>query len=789
MAVARLAAGGGWDSCPTPLTSPPSPRQTPPMGAAQVSSFTRFLRERRTLLPVAASVVYVTAAAVRAHPGAPLRPVSFGVLALALALVAARRRAHTRVALWGLAIAVASAGADAQGWLDVCGVAGAGAAFFAAALAVARMTGSGGLGASRPPSAGLALIAGGGAWGTALAAAVLDAMGVASSLARAPRAWAVFATALSGMLVLYLAMRSARLRKLDLGVPARANALATITASAMGLAAVVSAMGVLAPDRVARVVASLAAVIVAEVALAADAVKIARASRRLVALVLVAGPVVLLGMTVAQERPRDATRVTAVTAVLVLVVGMAARVFERPLRPAQGVWLDAARRAREAALRADPEDAPCDVLAVLREPAGARGASPILLTLDPKRAMTIDAAGYPHEKEVTLPPDLLDIASREPEAALRTEVLSGLEVRRPDLRPLLRWMTDRGATLAIVVTRAGEPEGLLVLPQIPRSDPLSLEEVRALKAVADLLAGAIHVRAALARSMERERAARGKAEVAEDEAARLQHEVLLGVGRNALATSRLARPATVGIYSAASRMALEAVLRRVRVGAPLALVVPSGVDPVPYLARAHLEGPRGKGPLVLVDGTSSREHDPARWTDPTTSPLGLADRGMLVLLDGAALPVDVQRLVGRVLAERRAPWEKPEPLDVALAFTAVAGPAELVERGLLDASLASRLGDAMDTPIGLPRLCDRPEDIRAILTDRLAREGLRTLGRPLGVSDAAFARLVENPFTGEEAELQALVQRLVARVAARGGDVVGAVDVDAEEGPPQTALG
>jgi hypothetical protein len=254
----------------------------------------------------------------------------------------------------------------------------------------------------------------------------------------------------------------------------------------------------------------------------------------------------------------------------------------------------------------------------------------------------------------------------------------------------------------------------------------------------------------------------------------------LGASRNALAATRLARPATVGIYSAASRMSFDAMLRRVKSGAPLALVVPSGSDAIPYIARAHLEGPRAEGPLVLVDGTSSREHDPSRWTAPATSPLALADGGTLVLLDAAALPLDVQRLLAGVLAERRAPWERPEPLDVGLIVTGVTPPAELVETNRLDAALASRLGDAAEDPVVLPRLRDRPEDIRAILSDRLAREGLRRTGRPVGLDDAGFGRLVELPFEGEDAEVQVLVQRLVTRATGRGSDVVGGADVDAE---------
>jgi DNA-binding NtrC family response regulator len=223
-------------------------------------------------------------------------------------------------------------------------------------------------------------------------------------------------------------------------------------------------------------------------------------------------------------------------------------------------------------------------------------------------------------------------------------------------------------------------------------------------------------------------------------------------------------------------MALEALERRTSVGAPIAVLAPSGVDPVPFLARAHLAGARRDAPLVLVDATNAREHDPARWTDPNASPLALADRGMLVLLDGAALPSEVQQLVARALTEKRAPWERAAPLDLQLALTAVATPDELVAGSRLDPALALRLADARDAPVELPRLRDRPEDLRAILTDRLAREGLRVLGHPVGIEHAAYARLVEHAFPGEDAELSAVVQRLVARCS---GDVVRAADVDA----------
>ena len=156
-----------------------------------------------------------------------------------------------------------------------------------------------------------------------------------------------------------------------------------------------------------------------------------------------------------------------------------------------------------------------------------------------------------------------------------------------------------------------------------------------------------------------------------------------------------------------------------------------------------------------------------------TSPTSRRER-----VDGAALPSDVQRLIARALAERRVPWERAEPLDVHLVVTGTAPP-----EGLLEPILAARLGDAPEAAIVLPRLRERPEDIRAILTDRLAREGLRVRGTPVGLDDAAFSRLVEYPFAGEDAELASIVQRLVGIA---GGDVVRAADVDALDLPNVT---
>jgi hypothetical protein len=736
-----------------------------------------------------ASVAYVASLAVwiDGGPGAWL----LAIAAAVVGLVAMRRASGVaRVVGWGLAIAVAALGAGGSRALDAWSAAGAAASAGGACVAVARIPWEGGVVKAtplspRPPVAAIAI-----AWALAIAARVgafpsgvlrkapalawlVDHASVASGFALAVSASALFATA----------EWTLRRRRLELGVVERAVAmrgLLWLSLVAAGL------LVLLAPsseaDGASRLALALASTLVSAAALHRNAVSVARAARRTTVLAIVGGGVALLGASAAAGGyAGQAWAATLVVALVALAIGSAAGALEAPLRPARGAWLDAFARAADEAGRAEPDDALREALVALRAPAGLESPSPEVWTFAPTRVTTVDAAGYMQERAVELPEALVLVAAGEPEATLRAEVLDALEVRRPDLRPLGKWMIDRGAMLATVIACDGETEGVLVLPRGGRDahrERVTLEEVRALKRVADRLAAACRARAAQSRMLARAHAATLRADAAEEQIERLRHERGLDAGRDALATTRLARPATVGVYSAASRMALEALERRTLVGAPIAVVAPSGVDPVPYLARAHLAGARRAGPMVLVDATSAREHDPERWIAPESSPLALAHRGMLLLLDGASLPAEVQQIVARALAEKRAPWERPDAIDVQLALTGVASPEDLVAAGRLDAALALRLGDARSAPVTLPRMADRPEDLRAIVTDRLAREGLRVRGQPVGIDHAAFARLVEYSFPGEDAELAAIVQRLVARCA---GDVVRAADVDALE--------
>jgi hypothetical protein len=728
-------------------------------------------------LPLLASVAFTVALALWVGQAGDCRAWFAGAASLGVGLLAARRPGRVeRVLGWGVAVVLASLGPQAEHrGLEACGALGAMACAAAASVAITRIPSTGGVVRAAILSPVVAVVCVALLWWAALVACLAPPDGPLAWMTEYRRVWGLGAVGGSAVVLLAQTQWMLHRRRLELGVVERALAMRASLGMSFGAALLVGLLGRAQADALGRLVIALASVLVAGAALHPDAVRVARLTRRAVVLAITGGAVALIGAAAVAGGRIDPWEATLVTAAVALAIGSAAPSLEAPLRPARGRWLDAFARACAEASRAEPDDAIREVLVALRAPGGLSSPSPELWTIAPPGATSVDLAGYLHHRDADLPEALLVAAVHEPEGTLRAEVLDALEVRRPDLRPLSKWMADRGVLLATVVAFDGEAEGVLVLPRVHRGEPPTLEEVRALRGVADRVAAACRARALRMRMLARVNDAHRRADSADERLERLLHDRALDAERDALAAARLARPASVGVYSAGSRMALEALERRTSVGAPIAIVAPSGVDPVPYLAHAHLAGARRAAPLVLVDSTSAREHDLGRWGDPLASPLALANRGMLVLLDGAALPADVQQLVARALAEKHAPWDRPEPLDVQIALTGIIKPDQLVARGRLDPSLALRLADACAWPVTLPRLRDRVEDLRAIVTDRLAREGLRVLGRPVGIEHAAYARLVEHLFPGEDAELAVIVKCLVARCS---GDVVRAADVD-----------
>jgi hypothetical protein len=742
-----------------------------------------FFRVRRLhrplLLPALGAVGALALAGLRGGPSVP------GLLASALALTLAifvARASDRRVSalLFGAAVALASSVARAPAEhpaLVATAWIGAAVAAASATIVVAGAALPEGLAAEHrrlypgPPRAVLLALCAGPPAALAVERVLAVAGHGAGLSASSASAVGLAAGAFGGAAALGATLVA---RRLELGTPDRLRAALGLLVVANVAAVPALLLRVATPEHVGPTLVSATAGGAALVATRFDAQRIAEASRVLgVSLASGTALAVVVALGLVEAPPATHGPMTLVAVALAVAAGALSRTLAARLRPRSGALLDALSAARDELRRADADDAARAALAKLREPAGPGATSPELWLVDPPTVLTIDAAAYARERPGTPHPSAMEAAAREPHGVLRRELLEALEVRRPEVRPLSRWMAERDALAAALVVRDGDMQALLVIPRGGRAAPMSLEEARALAEVAGALHGWCATRQALARSMARERAARAEADALEARVARLEHEAALDAAREARSAARLARPATVGIYSATSRLAYEALERRTKAGAPFVVVARSGIDPVPFLARAHQAGLRSSAPLVLVDGTSAREHDLERWRDRASSPLALAHRGTLVLLDGAALPADVQRLVAQALAEKRAPWERGEPLDVLPALTSAVPVPELA--GRLDPSLEARLSDALEHAVVLPGIAERPEDLRAIVNDRLAREGLRVRGRPVGIDDAAFARLVDHPWRGEDAELAHVVARLVAGC---DGDVVRAADVE-----------
>lgn len=764
------------------------------------------LSRRRLPFLVAFPALYVAIAVVRASDPRPAAWLLV-MLALGVALVGGRvpdgwTTENARRRLWvttGLSVAIATAAlATRAPWAALARELAAWLAMTAAVRAVTTIDGEVGLAAKASEATAGSLSQPVIARGAAAALAVVWAPAVILDLVAVFRgpgggATALVVSTVCAVLALVVlgaaALTVARVRRLELALTPRAHACAGACGAGLLVAGAFAFGGVADVDAAVALGGAIASALVVRLARTENALLLAQRGRRALTLLIFGGPVAALAAIAVEGRMSSAGGVALVLALVALLVGAISSKLEEPLLPVKGIMLEALADARSAAREREAREAMAYALVRIRE-ACATGLgptaapSPELWLLHPLRVLTVNAAGYLQERNAELPEGIFDVALGEPHATLRTAVLRALEVRRPDLRPILAWLEHRDALFATVIAEQKEPDGLLVVPAGAREEPLTLEEARAAKVLADAFVAVSQATSARVRHLARERELKDRIDDLDDETARLKHALDLDASRNVLASTRLARPATVGIYAASSRMAYEALERRVAQEAPVVVVARAGIDPVPYVARAHLAGPRKSGPFVVVDGTSSREHDLERWQSERTSPLALADRGLLFLVDGAALPRDVQVLLARAVAERRPPWERATALDFAIALSATKAPAELVEAGRLAPELAARF-EATEA-IRLPGLAERPEDLRSIVADRLAREGLRVTGKPVGIDAGAYARLVEHPFDGEDAELASLVTRLVAHVADQGSEVVRASDVDAVWAEPPT---
>jgi DNA-binding NtrC family response regulator len=230
----------------------------------------------------------------------------------------------------------------------------------------------------------------------------------------------------------------------------------------------------------------------------------------------------------------------------------------------------------------------------------------------------------------------------------------------------------------------------------------------------------------------------------------------------------LAASVRVASYSARARLTLESLERIAASGEDLSLEVPVGADQLGWVCAFHRASERRTGPLVIVDGTASTAHPAEFWSEPFDAPTARAEGGTLVVLNVAGLPQAAQDALAVALS-RRSSGEH----SFGLVATLPEPPEQLLEERLLSRALAQFL---LPNVLSLPTLMERPEDLRALIMDRLCRSGVRFGGEPLGIEPQALSRLVDYAWPGNEAELRSVVER-AAHAAA--GERVSAADLSA----------
>ncbi|WP_433936081.1 hypothetical protein AB3662_15365 [Sorangium cellulosum] len=785
---------------------------------------------RRSFWIAAAAVAYTAFAALRASGGhGPAWLALLGLPAL-LALgfrwverpprgedriePAARRAAA--VCLTGAAMLAAARSGPTGLALIALGNLGAAAAAMAALVGLARIAGLGGL--LEPPPSTRRLDAAAFAslfWTVAVALPAVSAVAPARAADLDPLLvhYATSAASLGSLTVTLVALARVRIaRRLELGVADRVEAALLLAATALAVGVAAAFVGVASPEAILPVTSAIAAVCVALCTVAADAAKVSRALRLTLAIAALATPPALLAVYAVHEAPRGdlglrgapqssiGVAVFGACAICALA-GLAAPALARRFAPEGARWLGAFDAATRAAMNPEPEAALEAALSALREAsdAGTAGQTPpALYLLSPPERVTVDRAGYAHSEPAQVPARLIELAQVEPERVLRVEAAEAVEVRRPEVRPLLAWLAERDVGVVALVNDAEGPIGALAIPRGRRASPMTLEEVSGLRAVADRLGAVIAVSAMLSGSRGREVAARREAEERAREVSRLERAVAQSAGRFRAIAGLLARPARAAAYSPAARAALEQLERLGAAGGPVTLLTAPGIDAVAWGAVVHLSSARAAGPLAIVDGAApapeafaqafararggSPERDGAApaaesedtpralalWRDPDSSPIEAARGGTLLILDAQALSPEVQSYLGAAL-----------PDDVGLVVAVPQTVDALVATGQMSERLADRLGDRA---VALPSLASRAEDLRALALDHLARIGVRLRGRPFGLDLRALQAVLDHPWPGNDAEMGAVLLRAALMAE---GDVVGEKELAAIGFAPQ----
>jgi hypothetical protein len=609
-------------------------------------------------------------------------------------------------------------------------------------------------------------------WSVALAVAAKDLVLPGPALDPLTLDYAVTAASVATLFILVAAsLRLLWVRRLELGVGDRALGALSFSITAIAVAIPVAAMGIGPPDRVLPAFLALATICVLGCVVAVDPSFIAMSLRSTMVVVALGVPVALLTGSLARATPSWSGPIALGGAAVSVLVGLIARSAARPLGPEQSRWLLALSDASQAALVPDPTQAVIATLRALKGTAASPATRPELWRADPASVLSVNVSGTLEERDAAAPHAIYELGLREPERTLRLEVLKALQIRRPDVRELLGWFEVHKAFSATVIVDEEGPAGFLLLPTGDRTDVMTLEEARAARLLADRMSALLAVTSALERARRRQVEAQRNAENWERSFHRVQG-VLEGATRRYLEAARvLARPLLAAAYSPAVRMTLAEMTKGAESAQVIVLVSPVGVAVEAWAAVIHLESGRS-GPLMCVDAGVEDARDASRWLDPERSLVALCEGGTLFVRDADLLTPRAQQGLVEALTtrfEQQARSALPPP---KLVLGLKKPPSALLAEGAHEA-LRPWL---QKTVYELPRLSERPEDLRSIILDLASRSTRGPEQTPLGVERAALQALLDYGWPGNDAELRDVVERAAA---ASSGPLIGLGDLRA----------
>jgi len=200
---------------------------------------------------------------------------------------------------------------------------------------------------------------------------------------------------------------------------------------------------------------------------------------------------------------------------------------------------------------------------------------------------------------------------------------------------------------------------------------------------------------------------------------------------------------------------------------------PTGVGKELVARAVHLSSPRRDRPYVAMNcgavpphliADDLFGHERGAYTDAKTSRQGrfeAAHGGTLLLDDITTMPLTLQPHLLRVLQEReveRVGSTKTVPVDVRVIVTTNVSLASCVEGGTFRPDLYHRLNVVS---IKLPPLCERPQDIEALVEHFIALYNQQHQCDIAGINAGSLQKLSRYAWPGNVRELQHTIERAV----------------------------